>query len=153
MRPEFVVYRAKTSPSSSNRTENRCRAQRVPDEETQVDPCRADAKFLHRVQAPIQKFQAHQVLRRASAEIDGHAVIVAELVHRQPLFPDALVGELGNGCRLEPPCVVQPGAVERQQIQLAALQGSQAAAVDGGVAVQKQIAQLGHSGKRGNRRR
>ena len=36
--------------------------------------------------------------------------------------------------------IVQPGAVERQKVQLAALQGGQAAAVDGGVAVQHQIA-------------
>ena len=62
---------------------------------------------------------------------------------------DLDVGELGNGGRLEQTGIVQPGAVERQKVQLAALQGGQAAAVDGGVAVQQQIAQLGHSEKNG----
>ena len=57
------------------------------------------------------------------------------------------VGELGDGGRLKQPGIVQPGAVEGQKVQLAALQGGQAAAVDSGVAVQKQIAQLGHGGK------
>ena len=62
---------------------------------------------------------------------------------------DLNVGELGNGGRLEQTGIVQPGAVECQKIQLTALQGGQAAAMDGGVAVQQQIAQLGHSGKDG----
>ena len=47
---------------------------------------------------------------------------------------DLDVGELGDGDRLEQTGIVQPGAVERQKVQLAALQGGQAAAVDGGVA-------------------
>ena len=59
------------------------------------------------------------------------------------------MGELGDGGRLEQTGIIQPGAVECQKVQLAALQGGQAAAVDGGVAVQQQIAQLGHSGKNG----
>ena len=62
---------------------------------------------------------------------------------------DLDVGELGDGGCLEQPAVVQPGAVEGQKIQLAVLQGGQAAAVDGGVAVQQQIAQLGHGRKNG----
>ena len=62
---------------------------------------------------------------------------------------DLDVGELGNGGRLEQTGVVQPGAVEGEKVQLAALQGGQTAAVDGGVAVQQQIAQLGHSRKNG----
>ena len=62
---------------------------------------------------------------------------------------DLDVGELGNGGRLEQTGVVQPGAVEGEKVQLAALQGGQTAAVDGGVAVQQQIAQLGHSEKNG----
>ena len=57
---------------------------------------------------------------------------------------DLNVGELGDGGRLEQTGIIQPGAVEGQKVQLAALQGRQAAAVDGGVAVQQQIAQLGH---------
>ena len=57
------------------------------------------------------------------------------------------VGELGNGGRLEQTSIIQPGAVESDKILLAALQGGQTAAVDGGIAVQQQIAQLGHSGK------
>ena len=57
------------------------------------------------------------------------------------------VGELGDGGRLKQPSIVQSGAVEGQKVQLAALQGGQAAAVDSGVAVQNQIAQLGHGGK------
>ena len=59
------------------------------------------------------------------------------------------MGELGNGGRLEKTGIIQSGAVERQKVQLAALQGGQAATMDGGVAVQQQIAQLEHSGKDG----
>ena len=62
--------------------------------------------------------------------------------------------ELGDGGCLEQTGIIQPGTVERQKVQLAALQSGQTAAVDGGVTVQQQITQLGHSGKkRGNRRR
>lgn len=64
-----------------------------------------------------------------------------------PYMVDLDVGEFGDGGRLEQTGIIQPGAVECQKIQLAALQGGQAAAVDGGVPVQQQIAQLGHSGK------
>ena len=59
---------------------------------------------------------------------------------------DLDVGELGDGGRLEQTGIIQPGAVECQKVQLAALQGGQAAAVDGGVAGQQQLAQLGPSG-------
>ena len=60
---------------------------------------------------------------------------------------DLDVGELGDGGRLEQTGIIQPGAVEGEKVQLAALQGGQAAAVDGGVAVQQKIAQFGHSGE------
>ena len=46
---------------------------------------------------------------------------------------DLDVGELGDGGRLKQPSIVQSGAVEGQKVQLAALQGGQAAAVDSGV--------------------
>ena len=49
--------------------------------------------------------------------------------------------------RQEQSGIIQPGAVESEKVQLAALQGRQAAAVDGGVAVQQKIAQFGHSGE------
>ena len=62
---------------------------------------------------------------------------------------DLDVGELGDGSRLEQTGIIQPGPVKGQKVQLAALQGGQAAAVNGGVVVQQQIAQLGHSGKNG----
>ena len=62
---------------------------------------------------------------------------------------DLDVGELGNGGRLEQTGIVQPGAVEGQKVQFAALQSGQAAAVDPGVTVQQQIAQPGHGGKDG----
>ena len=62
---------------------------------------------------------------------------------------DLDVGELGDGSRLEQTGIIQPGPVKGQKVQLAALQGGQAAAVNGGVAVQQQIAQLGHSRKNG----
>ena len=62
---------------------------------------------------------------------------------------DLDVGEPGDGGRLEQSGVVQPGAVERQQVYFTLPQGGQAAAVDSGVAIQQQIAQLGHSGKDG----
>ena len=47
------------------------------------------------------------------------------------------------------PASSQPGAVEGKKIYFTFPQGGQAAAVDGGVAVQQQIAQLGHGGKDG----
>ena len=53
---------------------------------------------------------------------------------------DLDVGEFGDGGRLEKTGIVQPGAVESDKVQLAALQGGQTAAVDGGIAVQQQIA-------------
>ena len=62
---------------------------------------------------------------------------------------DLDVGELGDGGRLEQTGIIQLGTVERQKVQLTALQSGQTAAVDGGVTVQQQITQLGHSGKNG----
>ena len=62
---------------------------------------------------------------------------------------DLDVGELGNGSCLEQTGIVQSGAVECQKIKFTALQGGQAAAIDPGVAVQQQIAQLWHGGKDG----
>ena len=50
------------------------------------------------------------------------------------------VGEFGDGGCLEQTGIIQPGAVKGQKIQLAALQGGQAPAVNGGIAVQQQIA-------------
>lgn len=61
--------------------------------------------------------------------------------------------ELGDGGCLEQTGIIQPSVVKGQQVQLTALQGGQAAAVDPGVPGQQQDAQLGHGGKRGNRRR
>ena len=60
---------------------------------------------------------------------------------------DLDVGEFGDGGCSKQTGIIHPGAVECQKVQLAALQGGQAAAADSGVAVQQQIAQLGHSGK------
>ena len=55
--------------------------------------------------------------------------------------------ELGDGGCLEQTGIIQPGVVKGQQVQLTALQGGQAAAVDPGVPGQQQDAQLGHGGK------
>ena len=62
---------------------------------------------------------------------------------------DPDMGELGDGSRLEQAGIIQPGAVKGQQVQLAALQGGQAASDDPGVPGQQQDAQLGHGGKNG----
>ena len=62
---------------------------------------------------------------------------------------DLDVGELGNRGCLEQSGIVQPGAVEGQKVQLAVLERGQAVTVDGGIAVQQQIAQLRHGGKGG----
>ena len=80
----------------------------------------------------------------AAAACDGQQALVSNSG-----VVDLDVGELGDGGRLEQAGIIQPGAVEGQKIQFAALQGRQAAAVDSDVAVQQQIAQLGHGGKDG----
>ena len=59
------------------------------------------------------------------------------------------MGELGDGGCLEQTGIIQPSVVKGQQVQLTALQGGQAAAVDPGVPGQQQDAQLGHGGKNG----
>ena len=60
---------------------------------------------------------------------------------------DLDVGEFGDRGCLEQTGIIQPGVVEGQKVQLTALQGRQAAAVDGSVAIQQQVAQLRHGGK------
>ena len=62
---------------------------------------------------------------------------------------DLDMGELGDGGRLEQTGVVQPGPIKGQKVQLAAVQGGQAAAVNGRIAVQQQIAKFGHGVKDG----
>ena len=57
------------------------------------------------------------------------------------------MGKLGDGGCLDQTGIIQPCAAECQKIQLAALQGGQTAAADGGVTVQQQMTQLGHSRK------
>ena len=57
--------------------------------------------------------------------------------------------ELGDGGCLEQTGIIQPSVVKGQQVQLTALQGGQAAAVDPGVPGQQQDAQWAWRKKRG----